>query len=176
MGTCLVLQDQGIRVAPNESATKLAMLLDMADPDRGRDLCFGTVDTWVAWTLSGGALHVTDATNAGVTGLVRRDGSDWDDAMLDALRIPRGVLPAIVDSSGAVGEATALPGAPPICGIAGDQQASLVGQGCTRPGLAKATFGTGGMLDLCVGETAPASPGAAARAPSPSSPGSGPAG
>jgi glycerol kinase len=150
-----VLRDQGIRVAPNESATKLAMLLDMADPDRARDLCFGTVDSWVAWTLSGGGLHVTDATNAGVTGLVGGDGSDWDDAMLGALRIPRAVLPAIVDSSGALGEATALAGAPPICGIAGDQQASLVGQGCTRPGLAKATFGTGGMLDLCVGAARP---------------------
>ena len=156
VGTCLALRDQGIRLAPNESATKLAMLLDMADPERSRDLCFGTVDTWVAWTLSGGALHVTDATNAGVTGLMRGDGSDWDDDVLAALRIPRGVLPAVVDSSGAVGEATALPGAPLLCGIAGDQQASLVGQGCTRPGLAKATFGTGGMLDLCVGDTRPA--------------------
>ena len=61
------------------------------------------------------------------------------------------MLPVVVDSSGAVGDAAALPGAPPICGIAGDQQASLVGQGCTLPGLAKATFGTGGMLDQCVG-------------------------
>jgi glycerol kinase len=155
VGTCLVLRDQGIRVAPNESATKLAMLLDMADPQRTRDLCFGTVDTWVAWTLSGGALHVTDATNAAVTGLMARDGSGWDDMMLDALGIPRSVLPTIVDSSGAVGEASALDGAPMICGMAGDQQASLVGQGCTRAGLAKATFGTGGMLDLCVGDVRP---------------------
>ncbi len=155
VGTCLVLRDQGIRVAPNESATKISMLLDMADPDRSRDLCVGTVDTWVAWTLSGGALHVTDATNAGITGLLSSDGSGWDDTMLDALRIPLGVLPLVVDSSGAVGEASALPGAPVICGIAGDQQASLVGQGCTRPGLAKATFGTGGMLDLCVGDLRP---------------------
>jgi len=155
VGTCLVLRDQGVRVAPNESATKVSMLLDMADPDRTGDLCFGTVDSWVAWTLSGGTLHVTDATNAGITGLLAGDGADWDDVMLDALRIPRSVLPAIVDSSGVVGEATALAGAPVICGIAGDQQASLVGQGCTRPGLAKATFGTGGMLDLCVGTTRP---------------------
>jgi glycerol kinase len=155
VGTCLVLRDQGIRVAPNESATKVSMLLDMADPDRARDLCFGTVDSWVVWTLSGGALHVTDATNAGVTGLLAQDGSGWDDTMLDALRIPRRALPAIVDSSGAVGAASALAGAPVICGIAGDQQASLIGQGCTRPGLAKATFGTGGMLDLCVGELRP---------------------
>ncbi|HXQ75276.1 MAG TPA: FGGY family carbohydrate kinase [Acidimicrobiales bacterium] len=155
VGTCLALQAQGIRVAPNESATKLAMLLDLADPDRHRDLCFGTVDSWVAWTLSNGALHVTDASNAGVTGL-RGDGSAWDDTILDALRIPRSVLPAVVDSSGVVGPASALPGAPPIAGIAGDQQASLIGQGCTRPGMAKVTFGTGGMLDCCVGDRRPA--------------------
>ena len=157
VGTCLVLRNQGIRVAPNESATKLAMLLDMADLDRARDLCFGTVDTWVAWTLSGGDLHVTDATNAGHHGAcspaTARTGID---TMLEAAAcIPRSVLPAIVDSSGPVGEAGALAGAPVICGMAGDQQASLVGQGCTRPGLAKATFGTGGMLDLCVGDLRP---------------------
>ena len=155
VGMCLVLRDQGLRFAPNESATKLAMLLDMADPDRQRDLCFGTVDTWVAWALSGGALHVTDQTNAGVTGLLLADGSDWNPAVLEALRIPPGVLPRIVDSTGAVGEARALSGAPLVCGIAGDQQASLVGQGCTRPGLAKTTFGTGGMLDVCVGPERP---------------------
>jgi glycerol kinase len=157
VGTCLALQAQGIRVAPNESATKLSMLLDLADPDRTGDLCFGTVDTWVAWTLSKGALHVTDASNAGVTGL-RGSGTAWDDTMLEALRIPPSVLPTVVDSSGVVGEATALPGAPPIAGMAGDQQASLIGQGCTRPGLAKVTFGTGGMLDCCVGDERPTFP------------------
>jgi glycerol kinase len=157
VGVCLALQAEGIRLAPNESATKLAMLLDLADPDRTGDLCFGTVDTWVAWTLSGGALHVTDPGNAGVTGL-RGDGSAWNDSVLEALRIPRHVLPLVVDSSGVVGEATALDGSPPIAGIAGDQQASLVGQGCTRPGLAKVTFGTGGMLDCCVGDGRPAFP------------------
>jgi glycerol kinase len=155
VGTCLVLRDQGIRVAPNESATKLTMLLDLADPGRTGDLCFGTVDSWVAWTLSEGALHVTDQTNAGVTGLLLPDGTAWNGALLEALRVPEGVLPAIVDSTGRLGPATALPGAPDICGIAGDQQASLVGQGCTRPGLAKATFGTGGMLDACVGPVRP---------------------
>jgi len=133
------------------------MLLDLADPDRGRDLCFGTVDTWVAWTLSNGALHVTDASNAGVTGL-RGDGTAWNDTMLEALRIPRSVLPTVVDSSGVIGEASALDGSPPICGMAGDQQASLIGQGCTRPGLTKVTFGTGGMLDSCVGDKRPAFP------------------
>jgi len=152
---CLALKEQGILVAPNESATKIAFLLDMVDPDRQRDLCFGTVDTWVAWTLSGGTLHVSDPSNAGFTGLFRGDGSGWAPAPLQALRIPEGMLPSIADSSGVAGEARALPGAPPIAGIAGDQQASLVGQGCTAPGLAKITFGTGGMLDLCVGPQRP---------------------
>jgi glycerol kinase len=156
VGMCLMLREQGVRLAPNTSATKLAVLLDMADPDRTRDLCFGTVDSWVAWTLSAGTAHVTDASNAAVTDLLDYDTLDWAEDTLDVLRIPPSVLPRIVDSSGVVGEAAALPGAPPIAGMAGDQQASLVGQGCVRPGLAKITFGTGGMLDLCVGPQRPA--------------------
>ena len=152
---CLALQAQGLRLSPSSSATKLAYLLDTYDPDRTRDLCFGTVDTWVAWTLSGGTLHVTDLSNAGVTGLMRLDGTGWDGAVLDTLRIPPAVMPQIVDSSAVIGEAGALPGTPPVAGMAGDQQASLVGQGCTRAGLAKMTFGTGGMLDLCLGAHRP---------------------
>lgn len=154
-GMCLVLKDQGLRVAPNASASKLAFLLDMVDPQRERDLCFGTVDTWVAWTLSEGRLHVTDLSNAAVTALMHSDGSDWHDPTLETLRIPRSVLPTVVDSIGVCGEATALEGAPPIAGIAGDQQASLVGQGCLLPGMAKITFGTGAMLDLVVGPERP---------------------
>ncbi|HEX3796131.1 MAG TPA: FGGY-family carbohydrate kinase [Acidimicrobiales bacterium] len=161
VGTCLVLQAEGIRLAPNASATKVMALLDAVDPDRARaeagELCFGTVDSWVAWILSGGAdagsdaLHVTDATNAAVTALVEAATITWDEDLLERLRIPLPLLPRIVDSSGPIGPSHALPGAPVISGIAGDQQASLVGQGCTRPGLAKATFGTGGMLDQCTG-------------------------
>ncbi|HLY84478.1 MAG TPA: FGGY-family carbohydrate kinase [Acidimicrobiales bacterium] len=151
-GTCLMLQSQGFRFAPNVSATKIAYLLDSADYSRRRDdLAFGTVDTWIAWHLSQGAAHVTDASNAAVTGLLLGDGTGWSPRLLEALRIPEGMMPTIVDSSGPAGEATALPGSPPITGIVGDQQGSLVGQGCTRPGLAKVTFGTGGMLDVCVG-------------------------
>ncbi len=153
---CLALQADGLCLAPSASATKLAFLLDMVDPDRRRDLCFGTVDTWVAWTLSGGSMHITDPSNAGLTGLVELDGSGWAPEALKVLRIPPEMLPTIVDSSGIVGEARVLPGAPPLAGLAGDQQASLVGQGCTRPGLSKITFGTGGMLDLCVGDQRPA--------------------
>lgn len=152
IGTCLVLAADGIRLAPNLSATKAQDVLDRVDPDRSRDLCVGTVDSWVAWTLSEGALHVTDPTNAALTGLRTVDVTDWSDDLLATLRIPRASLPTVVDSTGVVGPATALDGAPPIAGIAGDQQASLVGQGCFAPGQAKATFGTGGMLDLCVDE------------------------
>jgi len=154
-GMCLALQARGLRLVPNQSATKLAFLLDVADPDRTRDLRFGTVDTWIAWNLSGGDVHVTDASNAAVTGLVHLDASGWDPYVLDVLRIPPAMLPAMVDSSGVVGSASALPGAPPLAGMAGDQQASLLGQGCATPGLAKLTFGTGGMLDLCVGPVRP---------------------
>ena len=163
---CLELQGAGLRLAPNMSATKIAAILDEVDPDRRRagELCAGTVDSWVAWTLAGGAasgLHVTDATNVAVTGLVRAgagatgeealDAATWDTRVLEALGIPAEALPAVVDTAGIVGEAAAVPGAPPICALVGDQQASLVGQGCTRPGMAKATFGSGGMLDLCTG-------------------------
>jgi glycerol kinase len=102
------------------------------------------------WHLSGRTVHVNDASNAAVTGLMHGDASGWSPHVLAALRIPERMLPTIVDSSGPVGHAVALPGAPPIAGIAGDQQASLIGQGCTRPGLAKVSFGTGGMLDVCV--------------------------
>jgi glycerol kinase len=153
--TCLILHDQGVLLAPNESATKLGFLLDLADPDRERDLCFGTVDSWVIWTLSGGTIHVTDVTNSGVTGMRKLDGTAWDETVTGALNIPARVLPEVVDSSGVIGNATALPGAPPICGILGDQQASLVGQGCTLPGLTKITFGTGGFLDSCLGSDRP---------------------
>jgi glycerol kinase len=155
VGTCLALQAEGVRLAPNVLATKASMLLDLADPDRSADLCVGTVDSWIAWTLSAGRLHLTDATNAGLTGLLHGDGSGWAPRVLEACRIPEATLPTIVDSSGIAGEAAALPGSPPIAGIAGDQQASLVGQGATRPGLAKITFGTGGMLDLCLGPERP---------------------
>jgi glycerol kinase len=157
LGDCLVLQAEGLRFAPNQSATKIKHLLDNADPDRRRDLCVGTVDSWIIWTLTEGAVNVTDATNAAVTGLFSIETLDWDDALLAKLNIARSAMPTIVDSSGPIAPATALNGSPMICGVAGDQQASLIGQGCVRPGPAKITFGTGGMLDLVVGPDRPAS-------------------
>jgi len=153
--TCLELQGQGLRFAPNQSATKYSSILDAVDPDRTRDLCLGTVDSWIAWTLSGGELHVTDPSNAAVTGLSAPGATGWSDLPLGPLRIDAASLPTIVDSCGAIGPASALPGAPPIVALAGDQQASMLGQGCVHPGLAKITFGTGGMLDACTGTTPP---------------------
>ena len=157
---CLLLQAEGLRLAPNVSASKAQWLLDTFDPERSgaEHLRFGTMDTWIAWTLSEGSLHVTDATNAAVTGLVDHSARSWDARTLDVLGLPATMMPGIVDSTGAVGLATALEGAPEICGIAGDQQASLIGQGCVAPGQAKITFGTGGMLDMVTGPDAPESP------------------
>lgn len=155
IGECLTLQGEGLRLSPNLSATKLAHLLETHDPGHDRDLCFGTIDTWLTWNLSNGSAHVTDRTNAALTGLISHDGHDWDDEVLRVLGIPRRVLPQIVDSSTEIAEATALDGSPPILGMAGDQQASLIGQGCVLPGLTKITFGTGGMLDSVVGVERP---------------------
>ncbi|NLE18708.1 MAG: glycerol kinase [Propioniciclava sp.] len=152
VGECLALNAEGHTIAPNHSATKIAAILDAVDPDRSRDLCFGTPDSWIVWQLTQGARHVSDASNAGVWGLLDADCTGPRADLLERLRIPESMLPEIVDSTGTVGEATALEGAPPICGIAGDQQASLIGQACVRPGLGKITFGTGGMLDVCTGD------------------------
>ncbi|MGH9057427.1 MAG: FGGY family carbohydrate kinase [Acidimicrobiales bacterium] len=155
-GTCLELQAEGVRFSPSESATKFAWLLDQLDSGRRRHAKLGTVDSWVAWNLTEGRLHITDPSNAGVTGLFSPDGRNWRDDSTQRLGIDPDTLPAVVDSSGVLGEATALPGSPPLCALVGDQQASLVGQGCTLPGLAKVTFGTGAMLDVCVGAERPA--------------------
>ncbi len=157
VGACLTLRAAGVTVGPNMSATKLQWLLDQL-PARGteRDLCFGTVDSWIAFVLSGGRAHVTDPTNAAITGLqTASQPNAWDEPTLTLLDIPQSILPTIVDSAAVIEPAYALPGAPPIAALVGDQQASLVGQGCVRPGDAKITFGTGGMLDLVLGPVAP---------------------
>jgi glycerol kinase len=157
VGECITAKaEHGLPLAPNQSATKIAWLL--AHVAGGRDpsgLCFGTVDTWIAWTLSEGVLHVTDHTNAAITGLYSIASGQWNERTCDLLGIPTSMLPSIVDTSGVIGPATAIGGAPPIAALVGDQQGSLVGQGCIEPGMAKITFGTGGMLDMCTGTTPP---------------------
>ena len=155
VGDCLGLNAEGFHFAPNLSATKLANILDAVDPDRQRDLCFGTPDSWIIWQLTGGAHHVSDLSNAAVWGLLTPNASQLDARVLERLRIPGSMIPRIVDSTGEIGPATALEGSPMICGVAGDQQSSLIGQGCVRPGMAKITFGTGGMLDVCLGPDKP---------------------
>ena len=152
VGECITAAaDHGLRLAPNQSVTKVAALLNAFDPSRSRNLLFGTVDTWLVWKLTGGLLHVTDRSNAAVTGMLKADATGWDLDVLEIFDIPSSMLATLVDSIGIVGPATALTGSPVIAGIGGDQQASLIGQCCVRPGQAKATFGTGGMLDINTG-------------------------
>ena len=155
IGECFMAREHDVFVAPNLSATKVQWLLNTFDVDRSRDLRFGTVDTWITWVLSNGAAHITDTTNVGVTGLATVDFLNWDTRVLDALNIPHAMMPTIVPSAGLLAEASALPGAPPIVALLGDQQASLAGQACVHTGDAKITFGTGGMLDVNLGDRAP---------------------
>ena len=158
--------EHGLALAPNQTATKAAWLLKnhvgdaAAIAERAHDLCIGTVDSWIAWTLSGGALHVTDHSNAAVTGLLDPTSGPqitWHERACSVLGIPVSMLPSLVSSSGVIGLASALPGSPPIAAIAGDQQASLMGQSCVRANMAKCTFGTGGMMNLCLDDAQPAS-------------------
>ncbi|MGA0117562.1 MAG: FGGY family carbohydrate kinase [Ilumatobacteraceae bacterium] len=157
VGDCIMARlEHGMAFAPNQSATKLSWILkNAATGVDASTLRFGTVETWLVWKLTHGESHVTDHTNAAVTGLTISTGTEWNDKALTLLNIPRECLPRIVPSAGMCGIATDLPGAPPIMALAGDQQASLVGQGCISPGLAKITFGTGGMLDMYTGHAAP---------------------
>ncbi len=155
VGRCLELRAEGLPLAPNMTATKAEWLLGQSDV-AVEHLRLGTVDSWMVWQLSAGSAHVTDATNAAVTGLYDVAAGDWDDAVLDRLSIPRSVLPTVVDTIGHAAVADDVVGAPPLTAIVGDQQASLVGQGCVEPGHAKITFGTGAMLDLCLDAPPPA--------------------
>jgi len=142
------------------SATKLKWILDRVPGARAQAvagrLVFGTVDTWLAWKLSGGALHVTDASNASRTMLYNIHKNGWDAELLDLFDIPESLLPQVKGSSEIYGETARnlLAAAIPIAGIAGDQQAALFGQVCVRPGMVKHTYGTGGFMVLNTGETA----------------------
>jgi glycerol kinase len=154
-----VARRTGLLLDPYFSGTKLAWLLDHEPGLRERAaagaLAFGTVDSWLAWKLSGGTAHVTDASNASRTLLLNIGTGAWDEFMLDLLRIPRAVLPEVVASSLTGAAPAAIIGAHelPISGIAGDQQAALFGQACFEPGMAKNTYGTGCFLLLNTGRT-----------------------
>lgn len=150
---CLVLQGEGLRLAPNQSATKARWLVAHSGRE-ARELRFATIETWVAWHLSEGAVHVTDRSNAAITGLVALDVTTWDHEALAKLDLPLTMMPAIVDTMGSFGVASALIGAPTITALVGDQSASLFGQSCVTRG-AKITFGTGAMLDVVSGPEGP---------------------
>jgi glycerol kinase len=140
------------------SATKIAWILDGVPGVRARaergELCFGTVDCFLLWRLTGGKLHATDATNASRTLLFDIGTQDWDPELLRLFRVPRALLPAVHDSAADYGATDkALFGASlPITGIAGDQQAATVGQACFQPGMLKSTYGTGCFALLNTGE------------------------
>ena len=139
------------------SATKIRWLLDHVDGAREKarrgEILFGTVDSWLLWKLTGGAVHATDVTNASRTMLFDIRRLDWDDALLEALDIPRAMLPEVRSSSQVYGYANIQGVRIPIAGMAGDQQAALFGQGCFAPGDAKNTYGTGCFLLMNTGDT-----------------------
>ncbi len=147
----------GLLLDPYFSGTKLAWLLDHIPGARARaergELAFGTVDSWLLWQLTGGAVHATDVSNASRTLLLNLHTLAWDDELLALFNVPRAVLPQVVPSSALLGQTRAdLLGAPvPITGIAGDQQAATFGQACFAAGMAKNTYGTGCFMLMNVG-------------------------
>ncbi len=153
----LVASRTGLRLDPYFSATKIGWLLDHVPGARERaergELAFGTVDSYLLWRLTGGRVHATDATNASRTMLCGIATGQWDDDMLRLFNVPPAMLPDIGDSSGDFGsvDPALLGGAVAVRGIAGDQQAALVGQACFSPGMVKATYGTGAFILLNVG-------------------------
>ena len=140
------------------AGTKLRWILDNVPDARRRaeagELAFGTIDSWLLWKLSGGALHVTDATNASRTLLFDITRQAWDDELLEIMQVPRTVLPEVRDSSAMYGDTDLLGGGRiPIAGMAGDQHAALLGQACTRRGMVKNTYGTGCFMLMNTGDT-----------------------
>lgn len=155
----LVREKTGLVLDAYFSGTKIKHLLDNIDGLRTRaergEVLFGTVDTFLAWRLSGGRLHVTDYSNASRTLLFNIKTLDWDDELLRILNVPRAMLPTVRPSSEVYGstDAAVLGASVPIAGIAGDQQAATFGQACFAPGQAKNTYGTGCFMLLNTGET-----------------------
>jgi glycerol kinase len=157
-GHAAEVQDKtGLVIDPYFSASKIVFLLDTipgarAAAERG-ELAFGTVDSFLLWRLTGGAVHATDATNASRTALFDIHSQDWDDGLLALFGIPRALLPQVRDNAAEFGTTTAdFLGRPvPIAGMAGDQQAALIGQACFAAGSIKSTYGTGCFMVLNTG-------------------------
>jgi len=149
----LIRKRTGLVPDPYFSATKLEWILARTALPQ-EELAFGTVDSWLAWKLTGGAAHVTDVTNASRTMLLDLERAEWDDELLALFGVDRAVLPVLVPSSGVVAEASLLGARIPLAALAGDQQAALFGQGCFARGEAKATYGTGTFVLVALGEDA----------------------
>jgi len=151
----MIQKKTGLVIDAYFSASKLRWLLDNVPGARQRaeagELAFGTIDSWLVWNLTGGKLHVTDPSNASRTMLFNIETGAWDRALLKLFNVPASVLPEVRSSSEVYGEASqVLPGVP-IAGIAGDQQAALFGQACTKPGMVKNTYGTGCFMLMNTG-------------------------
>jgi glycerol kinase len=150
----------GLLLDPYFSGTKVSWILDQVKGARERaersELCFGTIDSFLIWRLTGGKSHVTDATNASRTLLYNIHTGTWDDELLSILRVPRAMLPEVKDCAADFGvcEPKHLGAAIPILGVAGDQQAATIGQACFDPGMMKSTYGTGCFALLNTGSTA----------------------
>ncbi len=156
----IIREKTGLIIDAYFSATKLKWILDHVNGARRRaengELAFGTVDTWLAWKLSGGDLHVTDVSNASRTMLLNIHTCNWDPELLKIFTIPENMLPEVKPSSKIYGvTGNVVPDSRiPIAGIAGDQQAALFGQLCTQPGMVKNTYGTGCFMLMNTGEKA----------------------
>ncbi len=159
----LISRKTGLLLDPYFSGTKIAAILDTVPGARARaargELAFGTVDSFLIWRLTGGATHITDATNASRSMLFDIRKGEWDDELLSLLNVPKAMLPQVTDSSGELGvtDPAIFGAAVPIRGVAGDQQAAVVGQACFKPGMTKSTYGTGCFALLNTGEEAVAS-------------------
>lgn len=156
----MITQRTGLLLDPYFSASKIAWLLDNTKGARAAankgDLAFGTVDTFLIWRLTGGRVHATDETNASRTSLYNIHTGGWDNGLLKLFDIPPALLPEVRTSAADYGETDAgIFGRPiPICGVAGDQQSAAFGQSCTKPGMAKATYGTGCFVLMNTGTKA----------------------
>jgi glycerol kinase len=150
----------GLLLDPYFSGTKVSWILDHVKGARERaergELCFGTIDSFLIWRLTGGKAHVTDATNASRTLLYNIHNGAWDGELLNILRVPRAMLPEVKDCAAEFGvcDAKLLGAAIPISGVAGDQQAATIGQACFEPGMMKSTYGTGCFALLNTGSKA----------------------
>jgi glycerol kinase len=151
----VIRRKTGLVIDAYFSATKVQWILQNVKGARARaragELAFGTVDSWLVWNLTGGKVHVTDASNASRTMLFDITKGDWDDELLKLFDVPRSMLPEVCSSSEVYGVTTLLGSPIPIAGIAGDQQAALFGQACTKPGMAKNTYGTGCFMLMNTG-------------------------